>query len=699
MLQYIDQFHYIMRFSVSIFFKDIKNKRYLAPLCLIIFGIATVLPLSISKYMPDNTVSDNEVPKAQHKEVSDHYAPVLSVDSGFYDDIFELEMNCADPDATIFYTIDGSVPTETSLQYTSPVMIGDRTGMPNVLSAIGGISPFDDNLPSENVTKGFVIRAAALLPDGNFSSVTSRTYFVGVDREALYGDAPVISLYIDPSDLFGYENGIYVLGKTYDDWMAANNNGEDAEDWEIRANFTNTGKEWERAGAVEFLPSPLESETDPGFSTNIGVRIMGGQSRYNPQKSFRLKCREEYGAKNIKYEIIPDNIRSDESGNVKKYKSFILRNGGNDCDYLKFRDAFIQDMASDLNFDNQASMPVVVFVDGEYWGCYVLCEDYNDNYIENNYGINDENVVIVKRWKVESGTEEDLTLFNEMYDFITSTDMSDPDMYEAASGMLDMPGFAEFCALNIYIYNEDSVFIDNNWQMWRVRDIGNNNYWTDGKWRILNFDTEFSTGIYSDGTDYDLNMMEEALSGNDTLGCRLLSSLIKNDDFRKMFINALCDMRNVTFEKGKVDSALPGYCKLYEKLVPDTLLRFGPVYYEPDMYFDEKCSGFKTWLDGRYDVFTDQIMDQFGFDEPVNVTVRSSDPMKGGFSVNTGKTIFESEYTGKYFTEVGFTIHAVSNIPARFDHWEVENGSVSDPYSVTASVIPEDGCTITAVYR
>ena len=679
------------------FFADIKDKKILVPLCLIIMSIIIAAPFFAARLILSDSSENSS--KAKRKEVSDHYAPVFSADSGFYDDIFSLEITSREPGARIFFTVDGSVPTAASIPYEGPLMIGDRTPQPNYLSAIGGTSPFREYIPKDNITKATVIRAVALLPDGTYSSVSNRTYFVGVDREALYGSVPIISLFIDPSSLFDYETGIYVLGRTYDDWLAANNNGEDAEDWEIMGNFSNTGTDWERQGAVEFLPSTTAEDGDTGFSTDIGVRIMGGQSRMNIQKSFRLKCREEYGEKSIKYNIIPDNVRSDEGGYVKKYKSFVLRNGGNDCDYLKFRDSFIQDMVSDCSFDTQASMPVVLFIDGEYWGCYVLYEDYSDNYIENNYGIGDDKVVIVKNWKLESGEEADMDLFREMYNTIVSNDMSDPAEYREAASMLDMPGFAQFCALNIYIHNEDSVFRDNNWQLWRVRGPGNKNSWSDGKWRVLTFDTEFSTGIYSDGTDYDACMLDEALSEGDSFGCSLLSSLIKNGEFRNLFVNALCDMRNISFEKAKVDESLPEYRQVYGKLVPDTQRRFGPFEYEADTFFDEKADGLKTWLDGRYDVFPTLIQEQFGYTEPKDVCVRTSDGTKGGFSLNNGKHVFFTEYRGYYFKETGFTVRAESNIPAGFDHWEVKNGTISDPHSVTATVIPEEGCEVTAVYR
>lgn len=139
----------------------------------------------------------------------------------------------------------------------------------------------------------------------------------------------------------------------------------------------------------------------------------------------RLIARAEYGTKSIKADLIPGNMKSDNSGPVTSYKSFVLRNGGNDNGFSKMRDPVLQSLVADRAFDTQASAPCVVFVDGEYWGLYAITEDYSDKYIETNYGIDNKNVVIVKCGRIDEGTAEDITLYEDMYNFITQNDMTD----------------------------------------------------------------------------------------------------------------------------------------------------------------------------------------------------------------------------------------------------------------------------------
>ena len=536
----------------------------------------------------------------------EEYAPRFSAQTGFYDEPFFLTISCPVRGAEIYYTMDGSVPSEESAHYEAPIPLTDRTPQPNVLSALAGVCPDGDFLPSEPVLKGNVIRAMAVLPDGSRSRVTNGTYFIGTDREESVGSLPVISMYADPQDLFSHERGIYVLGKIYEDHiMSEGAPGTDGSDEEgLYGNCFMRGREWERPAAMDYIPVNPEEK---GFSTDIGVRIMGGSSRAYMQKSFRLKCRSEYGDKNIYYDLFGDGHT--------KHKSFLLRNGGNDCDYARFRDPMLQELVSDRDIETQASVPAVLFIDGEYWGLYAMTEDYDGHYIENRgYGVKAENVVMIKNGTVEEGTDADITLFNDMVDYITGNDMSDESCYDTACSMLDMQSFADYCAFNIYIDNKDSFFTnDNNWLMWRARVPDQNKEKGDGRWRMMVYDTDYSTGIYENGEDYGGDTLGDVLEGSpDATGSRLLRALVKNDRFAKLFSDSLYDMRNSCFERERVKEAVSRYLSEYEKPMYDTYERFGPearLWSDPAEYYNMRVGELAGWLDGRYETFAGRIVD------------------------------------------------------------------------------------------
>lgn len=83
--------------------------------------------------------------------------PVLSESGIYHDAPFELTVSCADGNAALFYTLDGSTPTAASARYTEPLTVS-RTVTVRVVAVSEG------KLDSEPVTAHFVFRSAHSLP-------------------------------------------------------------------------------------------------------------------------------------------------------------------------------------------------------------------------------------------------------------------------------------------------------------------------------------------------------------------------------------------------------------------------------------------------------------------------------------------------------------------------------------------------------
>ena len=629
--------------------------------------------------------------------------PVFSAESGFYDSSFKLEIYCKDPDAKIYYTLDGSIPDETDTLYTEPLNMYNRTYDKNVLSAITGINPSGDYVPSGNVKKCNVVRAVAVLSDGTVTEVTSASYFVGIDREKEYGDVPVISILTEYDNLFGYEEGIYIMGKAYDDWLAEDPNNKWAEGWQKDGNFAQKGREWEREISIEYITA----DGSEGFIQDAGIRIMGAASRRASQKSFRIISREEYENKTFEYELIPDNERSDGTGNVEKYKSFILRNGGNDNEFGRIRDPYLQSLVEHRSLETMQSTPVVVYINGEYWGAYTLAEDYSDNYIKHNYGLDIENILVAKRGELEDGNEEDMYLYYDMYDYITENDMSVPENYAKACELLDMESFTQYVAYNLYIDNQDTLFHGNNYSMWRCVEPDSSSPVGDGKWRMLLYDTEFSTGIYDNGTTYWNNNITGVINSDMHDGWRhpndLLISLLKNEDFLKDLILVMCDMRNVDFEKNRAADRLDEMEEVYIKLIPDTLERFGPewvLWGDMDDYFAGRMDEIQNYMNGRYDCYMNLMKDSFDLGDTVSVTIETNDTLSGSVLLNKTTSLEGMDVmTGEYFTEYPITLTATPAAGKTFVGWECEGCVIKDTSAQTIEVILENDCTIKAVFQ
>ena len=640
-----------------------------------------------------------------------NFLPIFNLKSGFYNgDSIKVEISNEDPEAVIYYTLDGSNPTENSKIYTNFIILKDKSFEDNFYSNKTINVTFDRNyVPKEKVKKANIIRAMAKLSNGTLTPIISRTYFVGLNRKELYGDVPIISIITDPANLFDYEKGIYVHGKFYDEWVKEDPENVNKQAFYKKGNYNIKGRESERLASIEYFPV---DESKEGFNENVGIRIAGAISRGFIQKSLRVFFRKEYGKKNLKYELIPGNKRSDGQGIVNKYKSFTIRNGGNDYEYAKIRDKTLQDLISNRNLETQQGEVIVLFLDGEYWGVYILIEYYEKHYISNNYDIDDDNVIIIKNSKMKAGDDNDQILYAKAVNYIYDGDMSIPSNYKQACEYLDIDNFIWYTAFNIYIGNKDSVFKANNWAMWRVRNPVENVTNADGKWRFLAFDTEMSSGLFADDTDYNniilTDIFNQTLIMSKCIGTRLLNSLLKNSIFKNMFINALCDIRNIDFEANRVYEYIDKLNSIIEPIMPDNFIRFGPqkVLNAPEEYYKNQVNTFKKWLYSRYDSFVNNIAKYFELKSPVEVSISSNDFLKGSFIVNNGWKIFEEEYKGLYFTENILYLSA-KPIKGKFEYWRVKNCKLdghSDEIdfkseNITLSINPLEGCSVKAYYK
>lgn len=114
-------------------------------------------------------------------------APAFSVNSGTYSSEFTVELTCATDGATIYYTTDGSTPTEQSEKYTGLITIGATT----------------------------VLKAVAVDADGNKSRVVSASYSI-VTTEDNNKLGTTISLdYNSSHQLFSNGAGNEVMAKQY----------------------------------------------------------------------------------------------------------------------------------------------------------------------------------------------------------------------------------------------------------------------------------------------------------------------------------------------------------------------------------------------------------------------------------------------------------------------------------------------------
>lgn len=636
-------------------------KRSYSALLILILAVLAFCACS----QTDSPVSGTVASASDYVISADIHPPVFSHETGCYEKHFTLTVTA--PEGTVVhYTLDGSEPTADSETFPADgLTVNDRSREKNVLAAIDAsqFTAESDHTPPK-VSKGTVIRAAAFDGRGSRSATATATYLVGLD----YDGITVISLVMNSNDLFDYNKGIYVFGRYHDEWLKNDPDAKDAETWELEGNFSQKGRAWERPVTVQVI----ETDGTLGIEQEMGIRIMGSATRRYYQKNFRLFAREEYGSKHFDYPLI-DGLVSDSTGEpLDRYKSFILRNGGNDYGYALIRDPFIQCRVTDRDFATQASEPAIVFINGEYWGLYSITEDYSDNYVQYNYGVDNENVVIVKNFELEEGIDGDMELFAPIDDAMYGKNFNKPENYEWLCGILDMQSFIDYLAVNLYINNEDGLFQGNNWVIWRARETDTSNEYADGRWRFMLCGAEFSLGLYNDGNNYTDNTLEEAVTCGWGWG-RLLERLLENDEFRTRFINTFMDLRNTAYLPSDAVTDLTLLKLDYEPFAEENYKRNGPAWVikwtDLGTRMTSEVNFIRKFINGRYGYSVDMLSETLGLGDCCTLKV-NADGACGTVTVNTVTPDFSGgNWQGEYFAGVPVTLTAVPADGYTFAGW------------------------------
>jgi len=617
--------------------------------------------------------------------------PKFSHESGFYEEGFALVLTTPEAGGKIFYSTDGSEPAidekrmamGSTREYTGPITVNDKSAGRNRLSQIE-TSRIDDYKPPENMFKAMVVRAVVVGEDQRRSGVVTHTYFVEEGVKERFS-LPVLSLTVAPVTLFDDRYGIYVPGELYQ-------NDHPSNQLHNTANYTQRGLKWERPAFVELF----DPSGEVVFAQEIGIRIHGRASRGYPQKSLRLYAREEYsGESTLQFDFFPGLNERLNRLEVDKFETLILRTGGaGDMEDTMIADIIGQSLLENLQLDIQGNYPVIVFLNGEYWGIHNLRSRYDAGYFQNYYHIPPGDVVVLvgsesELYLGDPGDEnlytDMLRLIDEHYDtngFRTVSTLADAQAYAAMSELMDMENYIDYNISQIYPNKVD--WLGNNIWYWRKKvdcalPESGEMYGHDGKWRwmVIDMDSGFK--------DRYFNSMEN-VTAEGSQGTYLFRSLLQNEEFRRSFINRLADLLNTNFKTEVVLATIDEVQRVYEPEMEEHILRWG-MPGGSLAGWRANVEEIREFARARPEELRQQIADYFDLAGSAELRIRT-DPGKGYVRVNRleireGMVGIEdpSNWAGVYFQGVPFTITAVPAEGYRFSHWEGLKGGDSTAQS------------------
>jgi len=416
-------------------------------------------------------------------------APSFSLPGGLYTGEITVEIDVP-AGTTVRYTTDGSVPViDNSIEYTGPMT-------------------FTDNA---------ILRARAFAPGLQPSGTVTASYIMNT-----YHSLRVVSLVIDPYDLWDENTGML-------------SDGPDAVKEVGKLPFKHTvyrqyGKV-PRAGYIEVYEQGVTDEngrTVAVISQGVKVSLQGDYSLDMPQKSWKIRAQASGGNKYFEYPLFPHR-------DYTFYKSFTLRNSGNDSVWTRLSDCF-QTALVDRYLNSSGSQegitdiltldfePCVVYLNGIYWGHYNMRERKDKYCICQYEGLDFEQAdgisIIKENYTVVQGSDAE---YRAMIQHLrTSSPNTNPADRQYLDENIDIDSFLDWFAIEMFFGNSDP----GNVMYYRLPVPGS-------KWKCLLYDLDY--GMYNSEFDSPWSYLKEKGMGQQLIVNTVFVKILEVDEYRERF--------------------------------------------------------------------------------------------------------------------------------------------------------------------
>ena len=526
------------------------------------------------------------------------------------------------PEGTeIHYTTNGTEPTKSSTLYTKEIPINGSTAIRAKLFCKGWLSPVS----------------------------TAQSYIF----HYRYPTIPIISLVIDDKYLNDSKIGIFANNKSH--------NKSEQVDWRRPVNI--------ELFDAEGTPSQINQLCE--------TRITGAYSREASKKSMAIYSHKRFGKKSLKYEFFPDQCPG-----LTNYKSIVLRNAGNDRDYIYMRDAVCQrSMAENADIDWQAWRPSVVYINGKYHGMLNIRERANENNIITHYdGL--EDIDLIENGELKEGTYDNYKAFKAFCEEHGHT------LAEYAE-LMDWEEYLRITIMNQYFNNLD--YPGNNNVLWRPRAEG-------GKWRFIAKDMDYTMGLYNGNSGesggYDHKIIEQWYNPNDwnlhkganfsitSDATRMFRRMMEDEDLKREFIDRFCIyMGDFLNEKRIREIWDPMY-----NMIKDEWAQHRSVVYDNPWWpnYDDELGKARSWVSKRTAEMYKQLSSFFELGNQITMSINkdyTSDAAEAQVVFNN-VPLTRNTFDGKFFAGRKVTLEATAPEGKVVKGWKVKtittDGTVTD---------------------
>ena len=371
------------------------------------------------------------------------------------------------------------------------------------------------------VKKTTVIRARGFAEDLLGSTTAGSTFFIKDESPC-----EVVSFYTDDALLFSNKSGMMVKGS---------------------GNTANYNKNWEYIFQIEYF----DKDGTRQLAQMCTGRIAGHSSRSLRQKSFSIYARSALGSDTFDFNFF-------DNREYESYSALQLRMTNSDYKSCRLRDCVLMEVSDGLGLYYQAGKPIVVYINGEYYGHYNLREKANKDSLAQWEGITDEDIIdgcdIIEgtgmaETSVIRGSNED---WIALMDFCKKNDLNDPENLQYVLDRLDVDSMFNYVIFSSIIGNYDS---------------GNVRYYRfpGGQWKFMLHDVE--AGCMNDDEAPVSTFLRSSKTASATKFPHwALTALLQVPEYKDMFLRRVAEIIESNFLYHK--DVKPIYEKWHDALEP-----------------------------------------------------------------------------------------------------------------------------------
>jgi hypothetical protein len=314
--------------------------------------------------------------------------------------------------------------------------------------------------------------------------------------------------------------------------------------------------------------------------------------------------------------------------------------------------------------------PIVVFINGSYFGVYELREKINGDFFKDNYGMDTDSLDFLgmsyfygtlhngERFNASEGSTEpylvDLERFHQLNNQSTN-------YLAEVEKFLDTKSYTDYIIAENWVGNND--WPDNNLKVFRCK--GTNYRWqwalNDLEWALM---PNYWTTSDFDHFDYLLSF------GGDHLFTGFWYTMMQHSTYKAYFINRYADLMNTNYQFSVVGDLED---EMFNEIYPEIDGEFARWRSSANMTnqlntFTRNHETFRSELQKRTSVVRRQLQSHYGLKNQITVTLDVEPREAGSIQIST---IIPPAYPweGVYFTDIPVTVTAMPNPGYRFSEW------------------------------